>query len=193
MIGSIRGTLIDKSENQVVIETHGIGYVVHTITEPAADAGGTVHVWTYLAVREQSLDLYGFDDQYTRSIFTALLTIPKIGPKSAQQILQKSSIELLVSCVETSDAKRLAKLSGLGPKTAEKVVLSLADALPAGATPTTTSSHSGATQDVVDALVALGYGEREAYDTVTHLTEAEPEHMHDVPTAITRALQHIRS
>lgn len=194
MISRIRGILLETQDEYVVVEAGGLGYHIRLCTAPPQPADdGIVQLYTYLAVRETSLDLYGFADTYSREIFTALLAIPKIGPKSAQQILQKASLELLVQCVHTDDAKRLAKHSGLGPKTAEKVVSALADALPTDfstSTDSTSPSQTAAT-DVTDALVALGYNEREAYDAATAIATNAPELANDTSAAVTRALQHL--
>ena len=192
MIGSIRGEVIEITESYIIVETNGVGYLIHTTTPtPTATIGDITHAWIRHIVRENQSDLYGFFDTFSRDVFDLLVTIPKIGPRSAQQILQKASLDLLVDCVQLGDAKRLAKHSGLGPKTAEKVVTALTDKLPVPdpTTRTTPTSTSPIPEDIIDALVALGYPERDAYEAASQIATTEPELLQHTPQAITRALQ----
>ena len=197
MIGSIRGTIIEINNDRLIIETGGVGYTIHTTTPPHdLQVNDQVHIWTEHIVRENNSDLYGFFDTTSRSLFGHLLNIPKIGPKSAQQILQKASVDLIVQCTQTNDPKRLAKQSGLGPKTAEKIVTALTDALDMNefvTIDTTPSIESALQQDVMDALIALGYAEREAYEVATKVCTEYRDEPIDTSTAISQALKQIGS
>jgi holliday junction DNA helicase RuvA len=125
MIRSITGTITDATLSSIVIDVQGIGYLVHITKLPTTALGSTITVWTYLAVRETALDLYGFSTRDELELFELLLSLPKIGPKSAQQILTQAEIELLKKAVTEDDPVYLAKMSGMGKKTAEKVVAGL--------------------------------------------------------------------
>jgi len=147
-------------ELAMVIDVRGVGYFVRTPTATTTwvvDSMVTVH--THLAVRETALDLYGFMSQSELELFELLLGVPKIGPKSALQILNQASPTLLVESISTKDADRLHKLAGVGKKTSESVVQYLHDKLDGLAfiiVPTMTVS-SPAKTDAIDALVSLGY------------------------------------
>lgn len=190
MIGKITGTVTDKHAEQLLVEVSGIGYLIHTTHPDTVVQEQTISFWTYLAVRENSLDLYGFSQKAERELFVQLLQIPKIGPKSALQILTKASFELIVECVQLQDAKRLAKTSGIGAKTAEKITAELVDKIIA-THDREPVPHNPALQDIVDALVALGYSERDAYQAATHIIETEPGITEDTTQAITKALRFI--
>lgn len=193
MIRSIRGTVIDITEQSVVINVHGVGYLVHTNT-----AGKNILLdteqsfWTYLAVRETALDLYGFTTRDELEIFELLLGLPKIGPKSAAQILAQADIALLTDAVTQGDPTYLSKMSGIGKKTAEKIVHELKDVFAERGL--TASTHSGIVttgwqQETIDALVALGYPHKDARDAV----QALPDTIADTNTALTTALRSLSS
>jgi len=114
--------------------------------------------YTYLAVRETALDLYGFQNETDLALFEELLTIPKIGPKSALDILVKADSSTLLHAAATKDAGYLTKMTGIGAKTAEKIVAGLAT-MAEQYVPTdgTTEQTSGFLQDAIDALITLGY------------------------------------
>jgi len=173
MIRSLRGTVIDIETTAVTIDVRGVGYLVF-VTFPTSDVvlGTDVQLFTYLAVRETALTLYGFLDRDSLAIFELLLTIPKIGPKSAQQILTQADVTTLREAVALQDASMLHKVSGIGKKTAEKIVAGLKDSFDAEATAAYISSAAPLTRfstDAVDALVALGYPHADARRTIGQL------------------------
>lgn len=156
----ISGVLAHVEPQRVVVDVGGVGYLIHTTsTESTGRVGQAVSFHTYLAVRETALDLYGFSDIRARETFELLLTIPKIGPKSALQVLEAASVSLLQEAVQLQDAGHLSKLSGIGKKTAENIVLGLKDKLEVtiGDQTRTALPQSAAVQDAFDALLALGY------------------------------------
>lgn len=171
MIRCITGTILEQTAGTVVIDVRGIGYLVH-VTEDWFPTEKTVTLWTYLAVRETSLDLYGFSNRLHCSLFEALLTVPKVGPKSALQILNKASPELITQSVHSRDSSGLAKRSGIGQKTAEKIVNELQDSLTLPEAEEITTNEA-TNDDAVATLVALGYPERTAYDTVREILQEE--------------------
>lgn len=167
MIRSIRGTVTEMTDEYVVIETGGLGYKIAMPkgTLPAPQESVCIH--THLAVRENAMDLYGFISEDELAMFELLLGLPKIGPKSALQILSQADINLLQSAVIKQDPAYLAKMSGMSKKTAEKIVLELKDKLHAfDAGASRTGMHTGGDGDVVDALIALGYSHKDARDAL---------------------------
>jgi|SRR5262252_1395965 len=162
MIAHLRGTLLAKHPNQVVVETHGVGYEVMisipTFSElPAAGAEVALHIHTH--VREDALSLYGFLRLGEKHLFEKLLTVSGIGPKLAITILSGMAADEMVGAIRSGDLPRLTRIPGIGKKTAERMVLELRDKLPAGtgAVDLTTPAASPIEEDVVSALVNLGY------------------------------------
>jgi len=157
MIRSITGTVTRRHEHTLVIETTtGLGYLVFVSLHAPARMHDSIHLYTHHAIRETASDLYGFATYSELELFELLLTIPKVGPKSALQIMNQASSELIHEAVGLQDAAHLSKLSGIGKKTAEKIVISLQDKLPTlpQVTPTV---RSHAYQDAFDTLITLGY------------------------------------
>jgi len=162
MIRQLSGTVLSHDQHYLIIDTpNGVGYLVYTTNQHTWSRGETITVHTHLAVRENALDLYGFSTPTELEFFELLLTIPKIGPKSAMAILDQASLELLIECIQQQDEGRLTKLSGLGKKTAEKVVTSLKNKLPPHLHDTGVAATSNEYQDAFDTLVTLGYNPNE--------------------------------
>jgi Holliday junction DNA helicase RuvA len=162
MIAHLRGTLLAKRPNQAIVETHGVGYdvviSVPTFTEmPAAGAEVALHIHTH--VREDALSLFGFLRLTEKHLFEKLLTVSGIGPKLAITILSGMPADEMLGAIRGSDVVRLTRIPGIGKKTAERMVLELRDKLPS---PTDASEMSAAVaspveEDVISALVNLGY------------------------------------
>jgi holliday junction DNA helicase RuvA len=166
MIGTISGTVRHKELNLIIVDVAGIGYKVFTTPDIALDAlpGEPIFLWTYLAVRETALDLYGFLSKDTLDLFEMLITISGIGPKTALGILNVATPEMLRQAVATEDTSYLVKVGGIGKKNAEKIVLELKDKLI-----TTAADFEGAERgagDVMEALLSLGYAERDVRDAL---------------------------
>ena len=187
MIRCVTGTILEHTEGSVVIEVGGLGYLVNVTNDWQPSGNDKVRLWTYLAVRENSLDLYGFNSRSHCNLFEQLLTVPKVGPKSALQILNKASPELLVQTIKGQDPSGLAKRSGIGQKTAEKLVQTLQD----NSLFDTLLSTDITNQDDDEAtatLIALGYPERIAYDTVRTVLQEQKADV-DTQTIVRAALQ----
>lgn len=189
MIRRITGTVVDATDSSVVIDVAGVGYLVHTsVVGTTLPLDSTQSLWTYLAVRETALDLYGFATRDELEIFELLLSLPKVGPKSALQILTQADITLLKEAVAQEDPTYLTKMSGIGKKTAEKIVHELKDVF-AERGLNTASNTSGPLhtwqQETIDALVALGYPQKAAREAVQGL----PDTVTDTNTALTSALR----
>jgi Holliday junction DNA helicase RuvA len=162
MIAHLRGTLLAKHPNQAIVETHGVGYEVAisvpTFTElPAAGAEVSLHIHTH--VREDALSLYGFLRPAEKQLFEKLVTVSGIGPTLAIKILSGMAADEMIGAIRGGDLVRLTRIPGIGKKTAERMVLELRDKLPAtsGTAETTTTPASPVEEDVISALVNLGY------------------------------------
>ena len=169
MIGHLTGTLLHQDLKFIILDVSGVGYKIHT------NMGGldnksteTLNFWTYLAVRENSLDLYGFQKKEELDFFELLLTVSGIGPKSAMGILSVATLQNLRNAVISGDTAHLTKVSGVGKKNAEKIVIELKDKL--GDVFTEDSTLSG-DMDALEALKSLGYGEREAREALKKIPE----------------------
>lgn len=174
MIGRLRGTLVAKQPPQVLVEAGGVGYEVDVpmSTLYALPAlGAEVTLLTHLVVREDAHLLYGFATDRERATFRELLRISGVGPKVALAVLSGLSTDDLARAVAMQDTALLTRVPGIGKKTAERLLLELkgrlADALPGAAG----AVAAGAGADVMAALVALGYNEREAAAAVKTLPE----------------------
>ena len=180
MIRQLTGIIAHIDPTYIVLNVHGVGYLVHTSKTNDLSLEQELTVHTYLAVRETALDLYGFQMRDELEIFQLLIGLPKIGPKSAAQILANAEIPLLKEAVRTNDPSYLSKMSGIGKKSAEKIVQGLQDKLDAiGETVgATTSSNAGTAhayaRDTIDALISLGYPQSDARAVVQQITEEEP-------------------
>ena len=162
MIASLSGTIRHKGLHHLVVDISGIGYKVFVTTDTALDrnSGDSVFLWTHLAVRETALDLFGFPEREELETFELLITISGIGPKTALGILNVASPSMLRQAVASEDTSYLTKVSGIGKKNAEKIVLELRDKLAVSKDDKRTDLRSEG--DALEALVSLGYSEREA-------------------------------
>lgn len=170
MISHLTGVIIHKDLGFVILETGGIGYKVAVTSDVLSEITkmGTkpVSLWTHHAIREDSSDLYGFISREELEFFELLISISGIGPKTALGVLNASSIENLQTAISSGETSYLTKISGIGRKLAEKIVFELKEKIGSG------SEISGAMKgdaDVLEALISLGYGEREAREALKKL------------------------
>lgn len=166
MITSLSGTVRHKDLHHIVLDVGGVGYKVFVTTDTALDAipGQPLFLWTHMAVRETSQDLFGFLDKENLDVFELLITISGIGPKTALGILNVATPSMLRQAVASEDTSYLTKVSGIGKKNAEKIVLELRDKLV-----TSTEDHRTDLKsegDALEALISLGYAEREAREAL---------------------------
>src|SRR3989344_1569771 len=164
MIGRIEGTVSAKKTGFVILSAGGIGYKIAATREALADlkAGEKAALWTHLAVREDSLDLYGFRTEEELYLFELLLTVSGVGPKSALAILDLAPVETLRSAIAQGNAQYLTKVSGVGRKTAEKIILELREKVGAGAAGASLQGD----EDALEAMRSLGYSLHEARDAL---------------------------
>ena len=172
MIAHLRGRLLAKHPNQAVVETGGVGYDV-TISVPTFSdlpgVGSEVALHIYTHVREDLIALYGFLRPAEKKLFEKLITVSGIGPKLAITILSGMPADDMVGAIRGNDVARLTRIPGIGKKTAERMVLELRDKLPAvGAGEVAAApAMSAAEEDVLSALVNLGYQRAAAEKAVT--------------------------
>ena len=172
MIGQLKGTLVEKTFPQVVVSCSGVGYEVDVPMStfyPLPRVGEEVTLLTHLVVREDAHLLFGFLTAKERAAFRQLLKISGVGPKVALSVLSGMSVDDLAAAVTDGDAGRLTKVPGIGKKTAERLVLEMRDKLPKVTTQVRSESAAAAGSDVINALLALGYNEREAQAAVKNL------------------------
>jgi Holliday junction DNA helicase RuvA len=161
MIAHLRGTLLSKHPNQLVLETAGVGYEVNisvpTFSElPSEGSEVALHIHTH--VREDSFALYWFLRPAEKQLFEKLITVSGIGPKLAITILSGMAADEMVGAIRGNDLARLTKIPGIGKKTAERMVLELRDKLPAtGKTAQAVPVLNAMEEDILSALTNLGY------------------------------------
>jgi len=170
MISRLSGTLIALDLKTAVIDVGGLGYKVfvggETIEYLVGNISKPVSLFTYLAVRENSLDLYGFKNQQTLDMFELLITVSGIGPKSALGVLNVASEHTLREAITMEDTSYLTKVSGIGKKNAEKIVLELKGKFKDNETSFGEKKDVSKEALVIEALKSLGFDEKSARDSI---------------------------
>lgn len=170
MISFLQGKILNKGEGFIIIKVSGLGYktFVNSVFYDELDIGQEVEIYTHQHVREDALDLYGFKSMEELEIFELLLSISGIGPKSALGVLAVAGVGEIKESISRGDSALLIKVSGIGRKTAERVVLELREKI-------SSLTNSGqvragdvglASGDEIDALMALGYSMPQARDAL---------------------------
>ena len=176
MIGFLRGTLVEALPTQVTVESHGVGYEVLiplSSFDKLPTPGNEVKLLTHLVVREDSHTLYGFMSASERELFRLLIdTVSGIGPRTALNVLSGISVTAFRGAVANGDLKSLSQITGVGKKTAERIVVELKDKIGAAGAWEASSAQRGLSpadqklNDAVLALLALGFKQLEAHDAV---------------------------
>jgi Holliday junction DNA helicase RuvA len=200
MIAFLRGKLLEKSANTVVVDVGGVGYEVsvplttfYDLGDPGADVALKIHT----IVREDSISLYGFMTSHEREIFTLLISVSGIGPKSAISALSGMGANEMISAIRENNIARLTAIPGVGKKTAERLVVELKDKVQSMGGDVATGSKSdengdpipssGSIEDAVSALVNLGY-QRQAAEKAVNKSAQEGTEL-EVQKLLRRALQ----
>lgn len=170
MIGRLRGEIIERLAQQVIVDVHGVGYLVTVSPQAELRVGSACDLFVYTAVRDDAINLFGFLSREEKELFDLLIGVPGVGPVKAMNILQ-TPVANVVEMVAAREPARLAKLPGVGKKTAERLLVDLADKIAALGVPTG-SAASGPVKaapaplsgppvlaDVVSAMVNLGFKE----------------------------------
>lgn len=182
MYNYIRGTLVHKGKDTVVLDNHGIGWnisVPATVLSSLHSLNEEVKLFTYLSVREDNLQLYGFLSADDLVLFKLLISVSGIGPKAALGILSSLSAAEFHLALMHENVKALTRVPGVGPKSAKRLIVELKEKVSALGTPeviTAASQHKGATSayyDASEALVALGYTGSEAQSALQAIDNAE--------------------
>lgn len=185
MIYSVRGKIIHKGTDVAVIECGGVGYACRTTLATLSQIGRTgedAMLYTYLHVREDNVELFGFATEQELNCFKMLITVSGVGPKAGLAILSDTNPERFALTVATGDYKAFTKTKGVGPKLAQRVVLELKDKitkeqLAAGGSADMDFSavtEGSNTSEAVSALVVLGYSQTEAASAVAGLDTSLP-------------------
>ena len=165
MIGKLSGTLSEKNPPQVMVDCHGVGYEVDVPMStfynlPAV--GEKVSLLTHFVVREDAQILYGFGSSEERTAFRQLIKISGVGPRMALGVLSGMSVAELAQAITLQEAGRLVKIPGIGKKTAERLLLELKGKMGADLGPSSAPVGDSTQNDILQALVALGYSDKEA-------------------------------
>lgn len=186
MIAQLRGRILEKKPETVILDVQGVGYLVHVplstfykLAEPGQEEILRIHTH----VREDLLALYGFASQVELDIFRALLTVRGCGPKIALTVLSGMEPETLLQSLASGDAKRLSTIPGIGKKTADRLILELKEKLSkyletaqvATAAATAPRPSTEVSDDIVSALVNLGYNRAQAEAALGHAFQEAPE------------------
>lgn len=168
MIGRIQGELLEANPPELLIDVHGVGYEVSVPMSTYYDlppVGSRVTLFTHFVVREDAMLLYGFATQSERTAFRALLRISGVGPRIALAVLSGLSPAQLAQAIENNEIGLLTRVPGIGKKTAERITLELKGKL----TNLHVRAYTAARGDIIRALLALGYADREANKVVQSL------------------------
>ena len=198
MIGYLKGEVAAIYDDRIIIEVGGIGYNVFM---PASSldliegCGASVKIYTYLLVREDALQLYGFLTKDDLELYRMLISVNGIGPKGALALLSVMTCDELRFAILAGDAKQIGKAPGIGPKSAQRVIIDLKDKIDTGISFDTASGVSGRSDDnttlsgireeAAQALIALGYSSTESYKAVRSVASDASD---DVETVLKKAL-----
>lgn len=178
----IKGTLMHKGDNYIVVDASGIGYRIFTsleCIEKSPHTGSDVTVYTYLNVREDAMELYGFYSEEERAMFLMLISVSGVGPKAGLALLSVASPQKLAAAIVMGDEKLLTKASGVGPKAAKRVILELKDKIDTDALgidgddgvtlSDDTEIIADSRAEAMSALVVLGYSASDAKNVLMKL------------------------
>jgi holliday junction DNA helicase RuvA len=170
MFGHITGKIFELKGTKTIVDVNNLGFLIHSTPSYLGKlrSGQEASFWTHTAVRENDISLYGFETEEELRVFELLITVSGVGPKSGLAILSVAGVKSIEEAVGTGDTSFLTKVSGIGRKTAEKIVLELNGKL--------VSTRKGERRtnedvDVFEALKSLGYRERDIQETIKKLPE----------------------
>lgn len=181
MIATLRGEITQVEENAIIIETGGIGLRVF-LPKPLRErmkAGEVIFLFTHLVIREDDWKLYGFESQGDRELFTTLLGVDGVGPRTALSVLSTLNIVTVQRAVFNDESDLLSRVPGVGKKTAQKMVLYLHDRLKPVSGLEKIASMSDADSEVLAALTALGYSVVEAQTVIQSIPKDAPDEVEE--------------
>ena len=170
----IKGTLVQKSDNYIVVDANGVGYRIYTSLnsmQNTGEIGKKITIYTYLHVREDVMDLFGFTTIEEKNMFMHLISVSGVGPKAALSILSVTTPAKFALAVITNDVKTITKASGVGPKMAQRVILELKDKMKTDELEIDLEDESDDIlsdnrSEAISALVVLGYSSNDAQKAV---------------------------
>ena len=177
MIAHINGIIVEKFNNSLIVDVHGVGYEIMVPTPDFEDVklGEERKFYTYHAIRENAEDLYGFSSLAAKKIFELLISVQGVGPKAGMAILSLAEAEEVRNAIANADVAFISKATGVGKKSAERVIVDLRDKVGApshyGATKAKFASVEEKADEALDALIALGFPLKEA---TTALEKVDP-------------------
>ncbi len=189
MIASIQGKILFSGDDNLVVEVGGIGYLVYVpdILTTTLRRGEKVSLFTHLVVREDSLTLFGFQDQEEVFLFKELIKVNGVGPRLALETLSTHSPDVIKRAVVYKQEEIFSQVSGIGKKTAQKILLSLEDRIPIDDGFVISSETAGINAEVQEALISLGYSVLEAQAALQVIPDDVPL---DLETRLTIALRY---
>lgn len=197
MIGYIKGNLLTADNGVVILENNGIGYEItcsaSVYNKLLTDKKG--EVYTYLAVREDGVSLYGFDSLEEKGMFLKLISVSGVGPKMGITVLSNMNLKDLAIKIATSDVKGLSSVKGLGKKTAERIILELREKITADGEAVETSTKQptetldGTSEDAIIALMSLGFTKAECVQAVK---DAKNNGAETIEQIIAYSIKHIK-
>lgn len=179
MISSLHGAAAHVADDSLVVVVGGVGFSVAVTAQFARTVhlGDDVHLHTNLIVREDALSLYGFETREELTVFTQLISVTGVGPKSALGVLSSLTVPQIAQAVADDDDAPFRRVSGIGPKTAKLIVVQLAGklAVQPASTPAAVAPHGQVPLQVTQALIGLGWTERTAAEAVASVAENASE------------------
>ncbi|WP_435300174.1 Holliday junction branch migration protein RuvA [Timonella sp. A28] len=182
MIASLSGVVSVVRLNSVVLDVQGVGYLIFATPNTLAGlrTGESVTLSTYLVVREDAMTLYGFTDVDDREVFEIVQTVSGVGPRLALAMLAVHSSDVIRAAVVNQDVKALTRVPGIGPKVAQRILLELSGKMTApsviqGAGTSVVSTPSDERNQVIEALVSLGWNTKAAEDAVEHVLREQEQ------------------
>ena len=158
MYNYIQGVVTIIKGEYIVLENNGVGYLIKTGNPFSFELSTTVKIHTYLHVREDALELYGFKTSDERDFFLKLISVKGIGPKGALAIIASGAIEKVINAINTADSRYLQKFPGIGPKASQQIILDLHGKIDLHAV---NSKEDPKIKDIIDALKSMGYNQNE--------------------------------
>ncbi len=199
MIGYVKGKLLAESEGQVILENNGVGFSITPSAEAYRDimANGGGEVYTYMAVREDDISLFGFKSLEEKKMFLKLITVSGIGPKMGMTVLSNMSLQDLAVNIATSDVKSLSAVKGLGKKKAEMIIVELREKMGEELKDTQKAKKQAQEVDISDkdssdamlALTGLGFTKQQCVEV---LTLAKKQNVQGVQALIAFSLKNIK-
>lgn len=169
MFAYIQGKILEKGLNYLIVENQGLGYKVFVTPETLQQGiGSEVKLFTYHKVSDDGQALFGLPNFSSLQFFELLITVSGVGPKGALSIMSAAPVESIKQAIASQDTGAFKRISGIGTKTAEKIIVELKDKV-------TSDKLQVTSGDVFDALLALGYGQKEVREVMSKLDSSKPQ------------------